>query len=61
MEQYRRNESRFRMLEGLGPERSRMLQAAASLEAERRLALYRHLSEWQAPGVMPSAPPKDEP
>jgi pyruvate-ferredoxin/flavodoxin oxidoreductase len=60
VEQYRKNESRFRMLEGLGPERSKRLEAAASREAEQRLALYRHLSEWQAPGVMPSPPGKDE-
>jgi pyruvate-ferredoxin/flavodoxin oxidoreductase len=57
VEQYMRNESRFRMLEGLGPERAKHLMSSASREAERRIALYRHLSEWHAPGASPAAPP----
>jgi pyruvate-ferredoxin/flavodoxin oxidoreductase len=61
MEQYMKNESRFRMLEGLGPERAKHLQAAASLEAERRLALYRHLSEWRASGAAPQPPSPGKP
>jgi pyruvate-ferredoxin/flavodoxin oxidoreductase len=61
VEQYMRNESRFRMLEGLGPERAKRLLSGASLEAERRIALYRHLSEWHAAApaaaTTPAAPP----
>ncbi len=57
LEQYMKNESRFRMLEGLGPDRAKQLQAAASREAERRLTLYRHLSEWHAGGSPADAPP----
>ena len=61
LEQYMKNESRFRMLEGLGPERAKKLQADAAREAERRLALYRHLSEWHAGGAPVSAPPESKP
>jgi pyruvate-ferredoxin/flavodoxin oxidoreductase len=57
VEQYMRNESRFRMLEGLGPERAKRLLSGASLEAERRIALYRHLSEWHAAATSTAAAP----
>ena len=47
VEAYRNNESRFRMLEAADPARSKRLAARAGQEAERRLALYKHLSDWK--------------
>ncbi|MGH9365449.1 MAG: pyruvate:ferredoxin (flavodoxin) oxidoreductase [Thermoanaerobaculia bacterium] len=60
LEQYMKNESRFRMLEGWGPERARKLQSDASRAAERRLALYRHLSEWHTGDSPAQVPPGGE-
>jgi hypothetical protein len=56
VENYMRNESRFRMLEAGDPARYRRLTALAGKEAERRLLLYKHLSDWKlaaaaAPGA----------
>jgi pyruvate-ferredoxin/flavodoxin oxidoreductase len=42
---YMRNETRFRMVERLNPERFRRLAAAAREHAERRIALYEQLSQ----------------
>jgi pyruvate-ferredoxin/flavodoxin oxidoreductase len=47
VENYMRNESRFRMLEAGDPARYRRLTALAGKEAERRLLLYKHLSDWK--------------
>ncbi len=62
-ENFMRNESRFRMLEAADPARYRRLAARAGEEAERRLLLYKHLSDWKlAAGATttetkPEAPP----
>ena len=42
-------ESRFRMIEAADPARYKSLAAEAGREAARRLAFYRHLSEWKSP------------
>ena len=60
LEQYMKNESRFRMLEGWGPERAKKLQSDASRAAQRRLALYRHLSEWHTGDSPEQTPPGGE-
>ena len=50
VEQYMRNENRFRMLERLGPDRARELAAAAQRDAETRFGHYKQLSKLtQAP------------
>ena len=41
------NESRFRMVEAADPARWKRLSAEAGADAARRLALYKHLSEWK--------------
>ncbi len=62
-ENFMRNESRFRMLEAADPARYRRLAARAGEEAERRLLLYKHLSDWKlaagatATETKPEAPP----
>ena len=63
VEAYRNNESRFRMLEAADPARYKDLAARAGREAERRLLLYKHLSDWKL-GAAPAAaeapaPPPD--
>jgi pyruvate-ferredoxin/flavodoxin oxidoreductase len=47
VESYMRNESRFRMLEAADPARYRGLTELAGKEAQRRLLLYKHLSDWK--------------
>jgi len=54
VEAYMNNESRFRMLEAANPARYKELAGRARHEADRRLALYKHLSEWKL-GVAPAA------
>jgi pyruvate-ferredoxin/flavodoxin oxidoreductase len=54
VEAYMNNESRFRMLEAAGPARYKELATRAREEADRRLALYKHLSEWKT-GAVPAA------
>ena len=44
VEQYMKNENRFRILERLGTDRARGLAAAAQRDAERRFQLYQQLS-----------------
>src|SRR6266545_1914052 len=44
VEQYMKNENRFRILERLGTDRARGLAAAAQRDAERRFHLYQQLS-----------------
>ena len=55
VEAYRNNESRFRMLEAADPARYKELAARAGHEAERRLRLYQHLSDWKLGGAPPPA------
>jgi hypothetical protein len=38
------------MIEAADPARYKRLAAEAGVDAARRLAFYRHLSEWKAPG-----------
>ncbi len=45
------NESRFRMVEAADPARYKRLAAQAGAEAARRVALYRHISEWKPPAA----------
>jgi pyruvate-ferredoxin/flavodoxin oxidoreductase len=52
-ESFMTHESRFRMLEAADPARFQALAAKAGVEAARRLALYKHLSEWKAPSAAP--------
>jgi pyruvate-ferredoxin/flavodoxin oxidoreductase len=54
-------ESRFRMIEASDPSRYKRLAAQAGVEAARRLAFYKHLSEWKAPGAAPAETPAAEP
>jgi hypothetical protein len=42
------------MIEAADPERYKRLAADAGTEAARRLALYKHLSEWKAPVPAPA-------
>ncbi len=59
VEAYRNNESRFRMLEAADPARYKELAARAGREAERRLLLYKHLSDWKLAGAgAPAAAPE---
>jgi pyruvate-ferredoxin/flavodoxin oxidoreductase len=50
---YMQNENRFRLLEGLGPDRSRSLFAAAQREVDQRATRYQQLAT-----IRPAAPPK---
>ena len=54
-ESFRMHESRFRMIEAADPARYKRLAADAGAEAARRLALYKHLSEWKLPAPASSA------
>jgi pyruvate-ferredoxin/flavodoxin oxidoreductase len=53
LEQYRKNENRFRMIESLGPDRSRRLAAAAQREASAR---FRHYQQLATLADVPKAP-----
>jgi pyruvate-ferredoxin/flavodoxin oxidoreductase len=55
-ERFMMNESRFRMIEAADPARYRRLAAKAGETASRRLALYRHLAEWNPIPEVPAAP-----
>ena len=55
VEQYMKNENRFRMLERQGTDRARGLASAAQREAERRYQLYQQLS-----GISAGKPPAAE-
>jgi pyruvate-ferredoxin/flavodoxin oxidoreductase len=48
-QEYMRGEMRFRMVERRDPARFRRLMAAAQRDAERRLAVYRHLAGLELP------------
>jgi pyruvate-ferredoxin/flavodoxin oxidoreductase len=63
--QYMRNETRFRMVEKLDPERFKKLLASAEKQAKQRVAVYKQLSGLTVPQVPdtpeaagPEAPPK---
>jgi len=63
--QYMRNETRFRMVEKLNPERFKKLLASAEKQAKQRVAVYKQLSGLTVPQVTdtpeaagPEAPPK---
>ena len=49
VEEYMRNEARFRVVEKLDPEAFRRYAARAQSRAERRVAIYRHISELRFP------------
>src|SRR5512142_3229839 len=53
LSKYMQNENRFRVLEGLGPDRYRAILATAQQEAERRYSLYQQLSTVRASGATP--------
>src|SRR5262245_3825182 len=57
--EYARNETRFRMVEKIDPERFRRLAAAARDHAARRVALYEQLSHITLPTAQ--APSKEAP
>jgi pyruvate-ferredoxin/flavodoxin oxidoreductase len=54
---YMQNENRFRVLEGLGPERYRGILSTAQKEAERRYALYQQLASIHGPAPAPPVEP----
>ena len=54
LSKYMQGENRFRVLEGLGPERHRAIVATAQKEADRRYALYQQLSAIHGPGAAPA-------
>ncbi|HYT31454.1 MAG TPA: thiamine pyrophosphate-dependent enzyme, partial [Thermoanaerobaculia bacterium] len=59
VEQYMKNENRFRMVERLGPERARHLAAAAQHETDRRFRHYQQLAQLtDAPKAADLAAPK---
>jgi pyruvate-ferredoxin/flavodoxin oxidoreductase len=47
--EYMKNETRFRVVEKVSPERFRAFAARAQLGTDRRLALYRHLAQLKMP------------
>ena len=61
--EYMTNETRFKMVEKLDPEGFRRYTAEAQLIAERRMAVYRHISQLRlpAPGSDPAGTVKHEP
>ncbi len=56
VDQYTKNENRFRMIERLGPDRARQLGAAAQLATDRRFRQYQQLA-----AMTPAAPPAAQP
>ena len=59
LKRYMQNENRFRLLEGLGPDRSRALFGAAQKEVDRRAVMYQQLATIRSgpPTAPPSSPP----
>ena len=45
MAEYMKNETRFRMVEKIDPERFRRFARQAQLAGERRMAVYQHLAK----------------
>jgi pyruvate-ferredoxin/flavodoxin oxidoreductase len=54
LKKYMQNENRFRLLEGLGPDRSRELFALAQREVDRRAVMYQQLATIRT-GPVPAA------
>ena len=44
-----RNETRFRMVERIDPERFKSFARGAQIAAERRMTIYRHVAELRLP------------
>jgi pyruvate-ferredoxin/flavodoxin oxidoreductase len=57
VQEYMRNETRFRMVERIDPERFRDFARRAQLGAERRVATYQHIAQLRLPVANPAAPP----
>jgi pyruvate-ferredoxin/flavodoxin oxidoreductase len=58
--QYMRNETRFRMVEKLDPERFKKLLASAERQAKQRVAVYKQLAGLTIP-LVPDAEPEPQP
>ncbi len=56
VEEYRRNETRFGMVEKIDPSRFRQLAHAAQVQAAQRVALYEQLARITLPAVASPAP-----
>jgi len=52
VQDYMRNEARFRMVERMDPERFREFARRSQLNAERRIATYKHLATMRLPGAL---------
>jgi pyruvate-ferredoxin/flavodoxin oxidoreductase len=50
--EYMRNETRFRMVEKVDPQRFHQFAIDAQIVAERRMALYQHLSKLKVPDAV---------
>ncbi len=59
--EYMTNETRFKMVEKLDPEAFRRYAAGSQLSAERRMAVYRHISQLLLPASKGSAVVTEEP
>ncbi len=49
VQEYMRNETRFRMVERIDPERFRKFAIQSQLSAERRVATYQHMAQMKLP------------
>ena len=58
VKEYLRNETRFRMVERMNPERFHMLADASQACAERRVAVYQHMAALRMPVHEPAAEPE---
>ena len=56
---FMRNETRFRMVERMNPERYKMLAGQAQVEADRRFSLYQQLADIKIPVELPPDSPPD--
>ncbi|MCL4222247.1 MAG: pyruvate:ferredoxin (flavodoxin) oxidoreductase [Phycisphaerales bacterium] len=62
VKEYLRNETRFRMVERMNPERFHRLADASQAAAERRVAVYQHMAALRMPVHTPAAEePESEP
>jgi len=50
VQEYMKNEARFRMVEKIDPERFQRFARQAQLEAARRIAVYQHMANLRLPG-----------
>jgi pyruvate-ferredoxin/flavodoxin oxidoreductase len=53
VQEYMRNETRFRMVEKIDPEGFRRFAAEAQRAAQRRVAMYEYLAKWRLPQAEP--------